>query len=113
MLAETDDARGNKFVRKISQLFRDRRVFCSHLIYMPTKDRWHLICFDQRDMAEAGNHWKAGGSHIHYSRECYSNDSLDEVWTRVRGRPPKRPASEHIRFVDPRERGFIGPADAA
>ncbi len=26
MLAETDDARGNKFVRKVSQLFRDRRV---------------------------------------------------------------------------------------
>jgi hypothetical protein len=102
-----------KFVRKVGQLFKDRRVFSAHLLYEPTKTYWHLICFDQRDMDITSNHWKKGGSHVHYSRECYVNDNLDNVWARVCGRPPKPPSSEHIRFTDPRERAFVGPGDTA
>ena len=49
-----------KFMRKVSQLFQDRRVFCAHLIYDPSKTYWHLFYFDQRDMSHHGNHWRNG-----------------------------------------------------
>src|SRR5690349_18052970 len=86
-----------KFARKVSQLFSDRRIFAAHLLYLPSKEKWNLIYFDQRDMSVDANHWKRGGSHIHYSRESYVNDNLDNVWARVCSRPPKPPSSEHIR----------------
>jgi hypothetical protein len=104
--------RASKVARKLSQLFQDRRVFSAHLIYHPSGQLWHLIYFDQRDMEIHGrNHWKRG-SHIHYSRESYVNADLKEVWTEVCGTPPKLPASEHLRCVDTRERGLVGPADS-
>lgn len=103
--------RANKFARKVSQLFLDRRMLCCHLLFDPSKTRWHLFYFDQRDMDHPTNHWKKGGAHIHYSRESYVNKSLDEVWEDVLRDPPKLPSAEHIRFVDTRERGFVGTAD--
>lgn len=100
-----------KFMNKVTQIFRDRRMFGAHLFYMPSKEIWHLLYFDQRDMSTDGNHWKQG-SHIHYSRESYSNDPLDMVWERILATPPKPPASEHVRYVEVRERGFVGPGDS-
>ncbi len=102
--------RAQKVARKFSQIFQDRRMFCAHLLYTPSKAHWHLFYFDQRDMTPYGNHWR-NGAHIHYSRECYVNRSLDEMWADVCGSPPKVPASEHVRYVDARERRFIGPGD--
>jgi len=61
---------------------------------LPSKERWHLIYFDQRDMSTESNHWKKGGSHFHYSRECFVNYGMDEdvVASLAVGRPPKSAA---------------------
>lgn len=79
--------------------------------FLPSKERWHLLYFNQRDMS--GDHWKEG-PHIHYSRESYTNDPLDTVWQRILAEEPKFPSSEHLRFLDRQERehGFIGPGDS-
>lgn len=104
---------GAKTMRKFSQLMKDRRKIGAHLFFLPSKERWHLLYFNQRDMSDTSNHWKAG-SHVHYSREGYSNDPLDTVWARIRAKDPQFPASEHIRYLDrpEREHGFIGPGDS-
>jgi hypothetical protein len=90
------DAR--KTVTKISQIFQDRRMFSAHLFYTPSKKYWHLFYFDQRDVSEIGNHWKLGGPHIHYSRESFSKEPLDQVWRRVCATPPEPPSSVHVRY---------------
>jgi len=102
---------GAKTMRKVSQIFKQRRQFGAHLFYLPNKARWHLVYFDQRDMDRAENHWKEG-SHIHYSRESYVNEPLDAVWVRITTESPQPPKSEHIRYIETRERGFIGPGDS-
>lgn len=112
IIAGPTDARGNKFARKISQIFEERRVWSFHALFTPPKDRWHVFYFNQRDMNEGPNHWK-GGPHIHYSRQGYVNDTFDNMWARVLTRPVKPPSGEHIRFSDPRERAFVGPGDSA
>jgi hypothetical protein len=103
---------GEKTMRKVSQMFKDRRKVGVHLFFLPSKERWHLLYFDQRDMSGTNNHWKAG-PHVHYSRESYTNDPLDTVWTRICAKRPEFPAAEHLRYLDRpnREHGFIGPGD--
>lgn len=87
-----------KTVTKISQIFQDRRVFSAHLFYMPSFKYWHLFYFDQRDVADTTNHWKIGGSHIHYSRESFCREPLAVVWAAVCASPPCLPSSVHIRY---------------
>jgi hypothetical protein len=91
---------GKKTMRKVRQIFADRRMFCAHLLYLPSKEQWHLIYFDQRDMSTEGNHWKKGGSHFHYSRETFVNISMDEMWSRVRAEIPNPPPSMHVRYME-------------
>lgn len=104
---------GEKTMRKVSQVFKDRRKLGVHLFFLPTKERWHLLYFSQRDMSDTDNHWKAG-PHIHYSRESYTNDPLDTIWAKIRAARPEFPKGEHVRYLDrpEREHGFIGPGDS-
>jgi hypothetical protein len=59
-----------KAMRKVNQIFRDRRQLAMHLFYVPSQNYWHLFYFDQRDYQQNKNHWKHG-SHIHFSKHIY------------------------------------------
>jgi hypothetical protein len=87
-----------KSVRKMFQLFEERRAFAAHFFFTPSHNHWHLLYFDQRDLETANNHWRPGGSHIHYSRESFTREPLIEVWQRVCSDPPTLPSSVHIRY---------------
>jgi len=87
-----------KTVTKVFQIFQDRRIFSAHLFYTPSNKFWHLFYFDQRDVTDINNHWKAGGPHIHYSRESFTSAPLAEVWRRICARPPNPPPSVHVRY---------------
>ncbi len=94
-----------KAFRRIDHAFKVRRLFAAHLLYTPGHTHWHLFYFDQRDRQVESNHWKAGGAHIHYSRESYCNASLQEVWGKVCKSPPEVPGHTYIRYA---ERGGAG-----
>jgi len=87
-----------KSLNKITQTFKDRRMFAAHLFYSPSKKYWHLFYFDQRDLEAHGNHWKVGGPHIHYSRESFSNEPLEEVWRKICSKAPRPPKSIHVNY---------------
>jgi hypothetical protein len=62
-----------KAVRKLGQIFKERRYLVGHIFYLPDLSQWHFFQFDQRDLEdERGNHWKEG-AHIHFLNW---NDSL-------------------------------------
>ena len=84
---------------RISQIFKERRLFAAHLFFDTSHRYWHLIYFDQRDRDWRDNHWKVGGPHIHYSRETFVAKPLKEVWRSVRAAPPRPPTSAHIRYI--------------
>lgn len=94
-----------KAFRRIEHVFNARRLFAAHLLYTPGHTHWHLFYFDQRDRQVKSNHWKAGGAHIHYSRESYCRSSLRDVWSKVCGHPPKVPGHTYIRYVERRNAG--------
>lgn len=74
--------RASKAFSKIAQLFIERRHFCAHLFYTMNGNYWFLFYFDQRDLAERGNHWKHG-PHIHLISHHWPNRPLDDVWGKV------------------------------
>jgi len=66
------------FIRKISQIFKDRRVLVSHMFRNST--RWHLFYFDQRDREEGRqNHWKRG-AHIHFVNDLWPGYDPEKLW---------------------------------
>ena len=66
------------FMRKINQIFKDRRLLVSHLFY--NSARWHLFYFDQRDTDEdPQNHWKRG-SHIHFVNDLWPGYDPQKLW---------------------------------
>lgn len=85
-------------VNKMFQAIKDRRMFAAHLLYLPPQDYWSLFYFDQRDQTEFGNHWKIGGSHIHYSCEAFTRDSMQSMWQAICQLRPSPPSAEHIRY---------------
>jgi hypothetical protein len=93
-----------KACKKITQIFKDRRLFSAHLFFTPSHDYWHLIYLDQRDTDTENNHWGVGGAHIHYSRESFCRDPLPVVWEAICEEPPRPPGSIHIRFNETFER---------
>ncbi len=88
-----------KMVRKIGQLFKDRRYLVGHIFYTPNLHEWHFFYFDQRDTEEQKeNHW-SGGSHIHFINWLWPNHSPAELWSNFvsQSDPPK--GAVHIKFV--------------
>lgn len=62
-------AAGRKTVRKLGEMFNQRRLLSCHLFWLiedPEKlpTRWHLFHFDDKSVKADDNHWKHG-SHIH------------------------------------------------
>lgn len=66
------------FMRKISQILKDRRILVSHMFRNST--RWHLFYFDQRDREEGPqNHWKRG-THIHFVNDLWPGYDPEKLW---------------------------------
>lgn len=89
--------RAKKFIRKIDQTFKTRRLLSVHLFYTPCHTQWHLFYLDQRDYSLSENHWEHG-PHIHYSHDSFTREALSAVWEAVRSDKPKLPRSLHVRY---------------
>lgn len=93
--------RAQKTVRKLDEMFAQRRMFCGHLFWMPeSAGEWHLFYFDQRDVSDRNNHWQHG-SHIHLMSmvthpRLDPNDLLGRLASSKR---PKLGGSLHIRYA--------------
>jgi hypothetical protein len=69
---------GQRFIRKISQLFKQRRYLVAHIF--ANAQRWHLFYFDQRDIQNVdSNHWKHG-AHLHFVNDLWPNYDPNDVW---------------------------------
>jgi hypothetical protein len=89
-----------KTVRKISQIFRDRRYLVGHIFYVPTSAEWHFFQFDQRDIRQEGpNHWKEG-AHIHFLNWLWPNYDPQVLWSNFVSGRAKMNDSLHVRYSD-------------
>lgn len=86
-----------KAIRKVDQMFRDRRLLAVHLFYARSQKYWHMFYFDQRDYSANNNHW-IHGPHLHYSHDSFTREPLHEVWKKVCQPEPKFPKSVHVRY---------------
>lgn len=69
-----------KAVRKMSQMFEERRYLVGHMFFTPDFSKWHFFCFDQHDLETKGNHWKVG-SHVHFINWLWSGQDAKAVWS--------------------------------
>lgn len=93
-----------KFVRKISQIFKERRLFVAHTFF--NSERWHAFYFDQRDRsAEPGNHWK-GGAHLHFVNHLWPEYDLGTFWRSTNEDNPKFRGSLHITYKPDADEGL-------
>ena len=74
---------GAKLVRKLFQIFEERKLFAAHLLYTPDHQFWDLLYFDQRDVQREKPHW-VGGPHMHFASASFHRTPLGAVWARVR-----------------------------
>jgi hypothetical protein len=89
-----------KAVRKISQMFKDRRYLVGHIFYAPDLSKWHFFQFDQRDLDdERGNHWKEG-AHIHFLNWLWPNYDAKMLWENFTSGKAKMTDSLHVRYLD-------------
>lgn len=86
-----------KAVRKLDQIFKDRRLVSVHLFHSSSHKYWHMFYFDQRDYQAANNHWNQG-PHLHYSQNSFTRESLSDVWSKVCQSKPEFPKSIHVRY---------------
>jgi hypothetical protein len=83
-------------IRKINQIFKDRRLLVSRLFHNST--RWHLFYFDQRDTDEDDpNHWKRG-SHIHFVNDLWPRYDPQKLWDLFRQADASAGGKLHIPF---------------
>lgn len=85
-----------KFVSKIKQSFKDRKLLIFHLFTASTKE-WHLIYFNEKDSdVLTNNHW-GKGPHIHFVNYLWGNIDLENLWNNF----PKFPSNGlHIKYED-------------
>ena len=87
---------GQKFIRKVSQLFEQRRRLVAHIFYNPS--RWHLFYFDQRDTNNRSpNHWNYG-SHIHFVNDLWPGYDRNDLWNLFDKADASIGGKLHIRF---------------
>ena len=87
-----------KAVRKMAQMFEERRYLVGHIFYNSDFSRWHFFCFDQRDLEERKpNHWKEG-SHVHFMNWLWPKQDAQSVWSEFVKGNYKPGNSIHLRF---------------
>jgi hypothetical protein len=58
--------RVRKTMRKVFQLFKERRTLAGHMFYTPGLHEWHFFSFDQNDLLETSGNHRVQGAHIHF-----------------------------------------------
>jgi hypothetical protein len=92
-----------KAVRKMFQIFEERRYLVGHMFHNRDLSKWHFFCFDQRDLEERRpNHWKEG-SHVHFMNWLWPNQDAKTVWSEFVSGNYKPGSSIHLRFSHERE----------
>lgn len=91
----TGDAK--KFVNKVSQIFKERRLISVHVFYNNTK--WHLFYFDLDDIDERNNHWKHG-PHIHFVNYLWPNLDINNLFGLFDKVESSAAGKLHIRYKD-------------
>jgi hypothetical protein len=86
-----------KAVRKLSQMFEERRYLVGHIFFTPDFSKWHFFCFDQRDLETEGNHWKEG-SHVHFINWLWAGQDAKSVWSNFVGDDRRPGDAIHLRF---------------
>lgn len=91
--------KAKKFVKKIGEHFKKRKVISSHLFFKDNE--WHLLYFDYNDAyVKTQNHFK-GGPHIHYTSFLLTSMTREVVWDMLDNRQVKI-QSTHLRY-DPQQ----------
>jgi hypothetical protein len=93
----TGDA--EKAVRKMSQMFEERRYLVGHMFFTPDLSKWHFFCFDQRDLETKGNHWKEG-SHVHFVNWLWPVQDAKAVWSNFVTEDLRPGGAIHLRFTE-------------
>ena len=88
-----------KVVRKINQMFKERRYLVGHIFYTPDLSKWHFFQFDQRDLEDEHNHWKEG-AHIHFLNWLWPNCDANTLWASFTSGKAKMNDSLHVRYFD-------------
>jgi len=88
-----------KAIRKIGQMFKDRRYLVGHIFYVPDLTEWHFFQFDQRDLEDEENHWKEG-AHIHFLNWLWPNYDAKTLWENFKSGKAKMNDSLHVRYFD-------------
>lgn len=88
-----------KFIRRVRQLFEERRCVSAHLFYTPCHTYWNLFHFDQRDRSAEDNHW-THGPHIHMISSLWPGHTLKELWGKVISGDRNFPSGLHIRYLE-------------
>lgn len=89
-----------KAVKKIGQMFKDRRYLVGHIFYVPNLSEWHFFQFDQRDLEhERGNHWKEG-AHVHFLNWLWPNYDAKTLWENFSVGKARLSDSLHVRYFD-------------
>lgn len=69
-----------KAISKVNQMFKERKWTVGHMFYTPDFKFWHFFYFDLKDMATENNHWKFGGSHVHYISDLNPQYTAESAW---------------------------------
>jgi len=87
-----------KAVRKMGQMFEERRYLVGHIFYTPNISQWHFFCFDQRDLEDQRpNHWKEG-PHVHFINWLWPGQDPKSVWSNFVGENVRPGNAIHLRF---------------
>jgi hypothetical protein len=85
-------------IKRVGQFFKERQVLYGHMLYTPDLERWHFIFFSERDLEAVGNHWKAGGSHVHLVNHLWPKHSAESVWRQFNTARKLAFDALHVRF---------------
>ncbi len=100
----TIEGKAAKGVRRLSQLFNERKLFAAHLFYTPDHTYWYLFYFSAgRDTAKLRNHWKHG-PHIHLICDLWSQIDMLDAWAQIKSGKINFPTPLHIRYDEERLR---------
>ena len=96
-LREGTESEKTRAMRKLSRVFKERRLFVGHLFYK-ADGHWHLLYFDQRDRSEEDNQWKHG-AHIHLLNYLVRpQTSLQGIAEELDKKRPSIKSEIHIRY---------------